>query len=112
MQSISQRPAPHQGRNESAAIAITAQLLSGLKTRTGDTLTLYPSAGAPRYGWDAGSLFAYARGSDSYFGRTHNSPYGTTWFGRDVLLDQHGRKWTRDWGAVVDDFGTLVEVAS
>lgn len=110
MQTVTQRPRPQHRGNESAAIALTAQLLSGLKTRAADALTLYPNADAPSYGWDAGSVFAYA--GDSYFGRMFDSPYGTTWFGSDALVDQHGRTWTRSWGAVVDDFGNLVEVAA
>lgn len=35
-----------------------------------------------------------------------------TWFVQDFRHDDQGRQWHRAYAAVVDDFGTLVEVAS
>jgi hypothetical protein len=42
--------------------------------------------------------------------RRHGSEWGIEWFGHEVQVDQLGRAWQRDFDAVVDDFGTLVEV--
>lgn len=98
---------------ESAAIALTAQLLSGLKTSAADALYLIPSLHTPRYfpashhGLDN---CACSEDDSLHFQRQHGSPYNTTWFGTDRLIDRFGRVWERRWRAVVDDFGNLVEV--
>lgn len=45
------------------------------------------------------------------FQRMHGNPYAITWFGEQAMVDQHGRVWSREFDAVIDDFGNLVEVA-
>lgn len=56
------------------------------------------------------SLFDTANRSCGHWGRMHGCEYGTTWYGRAVAFDKNGCKWVRDWDAVIDDFGDLVEV--
>ena len=45
-------------------------------------------------------------------GRLHGHPLGKTWFGTESATDTQGREWERRFDAVVDDFGTLIEVAA
>lgn len=45
-------------------------------------------------------------------GRHHGQPSGETWFGTERAKDAQGRTWERTFVAVMDDFGSLVEVAS
>jgi hypothetical protein len=101
--------AQHCGPNESAAIAITAKLLSGLKTGAADAIYLIPEVRAPRYTQFSGN-FAFSDGG-SRFHRRHDSIDGITWFGAERQTDQLGRVWERPFEAVIDDFGNLVEVA-
>lgn len=108
MQTVTQRPRPQHRGNESAAIALTAQLLSGLKTGAAEAIHLIPSAEPLQYS-EFGLLYAYS-GSGSSFQRSHDSDSGTTWFGTERQIDQHGRRWDRPYCAVIDDFGNLVEV--
>lgn len=110
METVTQRRRPHQRGNESAAIALTARLLSGLKTSAAEAICLIPSSDVPRY-CDGAPNFALSARTGSSFQRRHGSEHGTTWFGTERLLDQHGRKWERGYDAVIDDFGNLVEVA-
>lgn len=102
------RRKPRHSSHESAAIALTAQLLSGLKTRAADALHLTPSAKPVKY-ITCGALYASNHSGNS-FQRQHDSKYGTTWLGFETQTDQHARKWERMYYAVVDDFGNLVEV--
>lgn len=44
------------------------------------------------------------------FQRSYGNEYGYIWFGEEVMVDQHGRVWGREFDAVIDDFGNLVEV--
>lgn len=43
--------------------------------------------------------------------RHHCYLHDRPWFVEEKRVDQHGRIWNRTFKAVVDDFGTLVEVA-
>lgn len=115
MQTITRRRQPHHSGNESAAIALTASLLSGLKTGAADAIYLIPSSHVPRYppDWICG-LDNWASSADlsQTFNRQHASPHGITWYGNERLIDQHGRQWERSYNAVQDDFGNLVEVSA
>lgn len=112
METITQRRKLQTCGAESAAIALTAQLLSGLRTSAADAIYLIPSSQGPRYYPDWYGLDNSARSDDgsSWFQRRHDSDYGATWFGAETLIDQHGRQWERRYKAVQDDFGNLVEV--
>jgi len=110
VKTITQRPRPQHRGNESAAIALTAQLLSGLKTGAAEAIYLIPSAGPLRY---SEFFDNYAESpSGSSFQRRHDGTHGTTWFGTERQIDQHGRTWQRSYKAVIDDFGNLVEVSA
>ena len=45
-----------------------------------------------------------------WYQRTHGNRDGTPWFGHERMVDQFGRLWGRSFDAIVDDFGSLVEV--
>lgn len=45
------------------------------------------------------------------FQRMYGNSYAITWFDEETMVDQHGRVWSREFDAVIDDFGNLVEVA-
>lgn len=48
-------------------------------------------------------------GPGGHHHRLHGSEY-CTWHGVEHAVDEAGRRWTRNYDAVIDDFGTLVEV--
>lgn len=108
MQTITQRPRPQHRGDKSAAIALTAQSLSGLKTGAADAIHLIPSAEPLKYS-EFSEVYA-SNWSGSSFQRRYDSAHGTTWFGFETQIDQHGRQWERRYHAVIDDFGKLVEV--
>lgn len=85
-----QQPAPEQAQ------ALTCLLL------------LRNNSAPPRYFDFPDALGGYSDGS--FFDRLHGNRQGTTWFGYESRHDELGRKWRRNYNAVVDDFGTLVEV--
>jgi hypothetical protein len=60
--------------------------------------------GAACSGWVGGRLW-------HRFQRMYGNSYAITWFGEETMVDQHGRAWSREFDAVIDDFGNLVEVA-
>lgn len=103
------RRKPRHSGHESAAIALTAQLLSGLKTSAADALYLIPCAAPVKYS-EFHELQYASNWSGSSFQRRYDGDHGVTWFGTEQQIDQHGREWQRRYSAVVDDFGTLVEV--
>lgn len=67
-----------------------------------------------RYLFLDGTNFCYSR-SESAAGisidRYHQTTERAAWRVREDQVDQYGRRWSRSSDAVVDDFGTLVEVA-
>ena len=74
-----------------------------------------PNGTHPWSGYYSGHSLTFTHFSDDkhqigYFSRMHGCKYGTYWYGRCMLLDQHGRRWERNYDAVIDDFGNLVEV--
>lgn len=106
-------------KTESAALALTAQLLAGIKARSFDSPLLSPrqanQAGLRARCWPDLALFTQVTCTRTgreryYFDRHHGSALGTTWHGLETLHDNAGRTWTRLFSAVVDDFGNLVEV--
>jgi len=111
VETITQRRKPYRG-SESAAIDLTARLLSGLRTSAAEAIHLIPSARVPAYHPEWMGLHNSAVTDDDSisFQRRHDSNHGTTWFGFERLRDQQGRIWERHFHAVVDDFGNLVEV--
>lgn len=111
METVTRRRKPHHS-GESAAIALTARMLSGLKTGAADAIHLIPSACVPAYHpeWVGLPNSAVTDDGSLCFQRRHDGNHGTTWFGFEKLLDQHGRRWERHFHAVIDDFGNLVEV--
>lgn len=112
MQTITRRRQPHHSGNESAAIALTARLLSGLKTDAADAEYLMPAGGG---NWwfspDSNFTIQTSGGVHSYFDRDFDRA-GPAWRGNDERLDMKGRTWERRFRAVQDDFGNLVEIAS
>ena len=66
-------------------------------------------------GWIFGDNFAIqfppgASQSSINFQRAHGRGRLAPWFGSERRMDQYGRPWVRDFHAVIDDFGNLVEV--
>lgn len=45
-----------------------------------------------------------------HFQRQHGFNHAGAWFGAEYMADQRGRMWSREFRAVIDDFGDLIEV--
>lgn len=90
--------------------------LAAITTHDPEQIVLQPPNGThPWSGYHSGHSLTFTHFSDDkhqigYFSRLHGNQYGTGWYGRIMLLDQQGRRWERNYDAVIDDFGNLVEV--
>mgnify|MGYP000172627114 CR=1 FL=1 len=80
-------------------VAVQQHILTPISTPPGDMQ------------WFGSACISWLRGADGHrFQRMHASPFAITWFGEEKMVAQDGRVWSRDFHAVVDDFGSLVEV--
>lgn len=109
METITQRRKPQHRGGESAAIALTAQLLSTLSHKASSTLVLRPQAARWPMRYLGDESCSYAWSDAGSFNRVHGSAR-YSWFCTEKRLDQQGRVWERNYNAVIDDFGNLVEV--
>lgn len=108
METVTERHKPHHG-GESAAIALTAQLLSGLKVC--DAVQLLPAAPGDWWFLSTSNFGIHTKGGcSSYIDRDHDHRT-PAWRGEQERIDGQGRIWSRGFRGVQDDFGNLVEVA-
>lgn len=77
-----------------------------------DPIVLTPIAAKPGdMRWSGAGCTSWFQGSQGHhFQRIFGNRYAITWFGEEKMVDQHGRVWSREFDAVIDDFGNLVEV--
>lgn len=92
-------PAHATCNNERQLLARIAQLEQAVR--------LLPVAVKPEY---VGACRATSYGDGPNFGRHYEKELNGYWAGQENLKDQLGRTWSRFFKAVVDDFGSLVEV--
>lgn len=102
--------------------ATAAELLHRLQQEAAEavapapgTVTLPPTGALRATGSGDGT---YISAYDSSFNNSislvqiHSRQSPTRWSGTEVRRDANGQRWQRDFRAVVDDFGDLVEVSS
>lgn len=100
--------------------ATAAELLHRLQQEAADavapapgTVTLLPvGALTPSSSRDATYLFGYGAGHTASVTlyQSHGRESQVKWSGIESRYDTDGQRWERSFRAVVDDFGTLVEV--